>query len=102
MNSEATFQTLQLLKGVFTQGTASSAQGVGVQLEGFAGKTGTTNDFKDAWFVGFSSEVLVLVWVGYDEAEKVGLTGAAAALPIWVDFMKEAQPFYQEKDFIRP
>ena len=102
LNSEATFQTLQLLKGVFSQGTASSAQGAGVQLEGFAGKTGTTNDFKDAWFVGFSSEVLVLVWVGYDEAEKVGLTGAAAALPIWVDFMKEAQPFYQEKDFIRP
>jgi len=102
LNPDATYKTVELLKGVFVQGTASSAQGTGVRLEGFAGKTGTTNDFKDAWFVGFSPEILVMVWVGYDEAEKVGLTGAAAALPIWVDFIKEAQPFYQEKDFIRP
>ncbi|MFM8269079.1 MAG: hypothetical protein ACKN9V_02730, partial [Pseudomonadota bacterium] len=99
---EATFKTVELLKGVFSEGTARSAQGSGLDLEGFAGKTGTTNDFKDAWFVGFSSEILALIWVGYDDTEKVGLTGAAAALPLWVDFMKEARPFYQKKDFSRP
>lgn len=102
LNPEATFKTVELLKGVFTHGTAKTAQGNGLDLEGFAGKTGTTNDFKDAWFVGFSSEILALVWVGYDDTEKVGLTGAAAALPLWVEFMKDARPFYQKKDFSRP
>jgi len=102
LNPEATYKTIELLKGVFSQGTARGAQGNGLDLEGFAGKTGTTNDFKDAWFVGFSSEILALVWVGYDDTEKVGLTGAAAALPLWVDFMKDAKPFYQKKDFSRP
>jgi len=102
LNPEATYKTVELLKGVFSQGTAQSAQGYGLDLEGFAGKTGTTNDFKDAWFVGFSSEILALIWVGYDDTEKVGLTGAAAALPLWVDFMKDARPFYQKKDFSRP
>ncbi|NBW98048.1 hypothetical protein EBR03_00605, partial [bacterium] len=102
LNPEATFQTVQLLKGVFTDGTARLAQGSGVPTEVFAGKTGTTNDFKDAWFVGFNSEMLALTWVGYDETENVGLTGAAAALPLWIEFMKEAQPFRQNKDFARP
>lgn len=102
LNPEATYKTVELLKGVFSQGTARGAQSYGLDLEGFAGKTGTTNDFKDAWFVGFSSEMLALVWVGYDDTEKVGLTGAAAALPLWADFMKDARPFYQKKDFSRP
>jgi penicillin-binding protein 1B len=102
LNPEATYQTVELLTGVFTNGTAKAAQGMGLNLNGFAGKTGTTNDFKDAWFIGFSSEMLALVWVGYDESEKVGLTGAAAALPLWVDFMKESQPFRQDKEFVRP
>ncbi|MFM8315943.1 MAG: penicillin-binding transpeptidase domain-containing protein, partial [Deltaproteobacteria bacterium] len=102
LSPEATFQTVQLLKGVFTEGTARLAQGSGVPTEVFAGKTGTTNDFKDAWFVGFNSEMLALTWVGYDETENVGLTGAAAALPLWIEFMKEAQPFRQNKDFARP
>ena len=46
--------------------------------------------------------MLALTWVGYDETENVGLTGAAAALPLWIEFMKEAQPFRQNKDFLRP
>jgi membrane carboxypeptidase/penicillin-binding protein len=102
LNPEATFQTVDLLRGVFTQGTAKTAQDSGLNLENFAGKTGTTNDFKDAWFVGFSPEMLALVWVGYDEADKVGLTGAAAALPLWVEFMKESKPFRQDRPFTRP
>ena len=98
----ATYQTVELMKGVFTEGTARAAQGNGIKLEVFAGKTGTTNDYKDAWFVGFSPELLTLVWVGYDEEEKVGLTGAAAALPLWVDFMRASAPFRQDTDFVKP
>lgn len=95
----AVYETVSMLKGVFTNGTAVGAQGRGVSLEYFAGKTGTTNDYKDAWFVGFSPEILTLVWVGYDEEEKVGLTGAAAALPLWTEFTREAEPFMQDHDF---
>jgi|688.fasta_scaffold137275_2 penicillin-binding protein 1B len=98
----ATYQTVELMKGVFTEGTARAAQGNGIKLDVFAGKTGTTNDYKDAWFVGFSPELLTLVWVGYDEEEKVGLTGAAAALPLWVDFMRASAPFRQDTDFVKP
>jgi penicillin-binding protein 1A len=54
------------------------------------GKTGTTNDYRDAWFVGFNSAVVVGVWVGFDQPERirVGGTGAQVALPIWADFMR--------------
>ena len=56
------------------------------------GKTGTTSDFTDAWFLGFSPSVTCGVWVGYDSRESLGKreTGAAAALPIWIDFMRAA------------
>jgi penicillin-binding protein 1A len=57
-----------------------------------AGKTGTTNDFTDAWFVGFSPATTCGVWVGFDEKKTLGAkeTGARTALPIWMDFMKVA------------
>lgn len=96
------FLTIQLLKGVFTRGTARSALASGIPLANFAGKTGTTNDSKDAWFVGFSPNLLVLVWVGYDEEEKVGLSGSVAALPLWVEFVKRARPFLTSEDFPIP
>jgi membrane carboxypeptidase/penicillin-binding protein len=67
-----------------------------------AGKTGTTNDYNDAWFVGYTPDLLTLVWVGFDQGEKLNLTGASAALPIWVDFMKEAVEAYPDSDFIPP
>ena len=56
------------------------------------GKTGTTNDFTDAWFVGFSPSITCGVWIGYDEKKSLGAkeTGARAALPIWMEFMKVA------------
>jgi len=97
-----TFMTVQLMKGVFQRGTARSTLSSGLPLDNFAGKTGTTNDAKDAWFVGFSPSLLVLIWVGYDEAEKAGLTGAVAALPLWVEFMKRATPFLSTEDFVPP
>jgi penicillin-binding protein 1A len=57
-----------------------------------AGKTGTTNDFTDAWFVGFSPNLTCGVWVGFDEKKTLGNkeTGARAALPIWMEFMSAA------------
>ena len=55
-----------------------------------AGKTGTTNDLRDAWFVGFTPELLTVVWVGFDDNQPLGLSGGQAALPIWTEFMKTA------------
>ena len=55
-----------------------------------AGKTGTTNDYGDAWFVGYTPNLVVAVWVGFDHRESLHLSGGQAALPIWTDFMKRA------------
>jgi membrane carboxypeptidase/penicillin-binding protein len=97
-----TFQVVNMLKGVLTRGTARYAALSGIEVANVAGKTGTTNDYKDAWFVAFSPSLLVLVWVGYDEEEKVGLTGASAALPLWIEFMRAARPFVNHEDFKVP
>ena len=66
-----------------------------------AGKTGTTNEFRDAWFAGFSPNLLCLVWVGYDKGTLLGKreSGAIAALPIWMEFMSKALPLYPNDDF---
>ncbi|MCB0404962.1 MAG: PBP1A family penicillin-binding protein [Bdellovibrionales bacterium] len=92
LDGRATYETVKILQGVFTDGTAISALRSGLDLSNFAGKTGTTNDYKDAWFVGFSPDILVLVWVGYDVDTNMGYPGSVAALPIWVQFMKAAAP----------
>ena len=74
--------------------TVENGTGVGVRRRGFlrpaAGKTGTTNDYGDAWFAGYTPELLTVVWVGFDQREPHGLSGAAAALPIWTAFMQRA------------
>ena len=90
-----------LLKGVVTSGTGSAVRSSGLP-DVVAGKTGTTNDGRDAWFVGYTSRLLVLVWVGFDGGEPHGLSGARAALPIWVDFMKQAIDAYPQSDFEVP
>ncbi len=56
----------------------------------FAGKTGTTNDRRDAWFVAYTPEIVVVVWVGFDDGAQVGLTGAQAAIPIAARFIRGA------------
>ncbi len=78
-----------MLEGVVQHGTAVAATRLKIPL---AGKTGTTNDFTDAWFIGFSPSLTAGVWVGYDEKRSLGAkeTGARAALPIWMDFMSTA------------
>ncbi len=85
------FQMVAMLEDVMDRGTGSSARGLGVRFA-VGGKTGTTDDFKDAWFVGFSSSVVAGVWVGFDQPHTIGRDayGSRYALPIWSDFMRQA------------
>jgi len=79
----------RLLRGVVDRGTGETVRELGVQGP-VAGKTGTTNDGRDAWFVGYTPRLVALVWVGFDEHDFVRLSGGQAALPIWADFMRAA------------
>jgi len=90
-----------LLQQVVQHGTAYAAASLKHPL---AGKTGTTNDFTDAWFVGFSPSVTCGIWVGFDEKKTLGNkeTGARAALPIWMDFMRVAIEGHDEEHFTPP
>ena len=80
---------MQFLQAVVQHGTAASASALKHPL---GGKTGTTNDYTDAWFIGFSPSVTCGTWIGYDDRQSLGEkeTGARAALPMWMDFMKVA------------
>ena len=89
------------LQGVIRSGTAASAQALGISVE-MAGKTGTTNEGRDAWFIGYSSRLLAVVWVGFDDGRPLALTGAQAALPIWADFMRQAREAYPAPPFEVP
>jgi penicillin-binding protein 1B len=86
---ETTFLVTNMLRSVINEGTGSAARSAGFTLDA-AGKTGTTNDLRDAWFVGFTPELLTAIWVGFDDNQPVGLSGAQAALPIWRMFMTRA------------
>ena len=86
---DTTFLVTNMMRSVLNEGTAAGARAQGFSLDA-AGKTGTTNDLRDAWFVGFTPELLTVVWVGFDDNQPVGLSGARAALPIWTQFMKGA------------
>jgi penicillin-binding protein 1B len=101
MSAAEAYLMTSLLTGVVTTGTASSARSLGVTGE-VAGKTGTTNDARDAWFVGYSPSLLALVWVGFDDNDPIGLSGAQAALPIWADFMKQVATAYGTSAFVAP
>src|SRR3954462_5014048 len=86
---DTTFLVTNMMRSVLNEGTAASARSMGFTLDA-AGKTGTTNDLRDAWFAGFTPELLTVDWVGFDDNMPVGLSGARAALPIWTQFMKSA------------
>jgi penicillin-binding protein 1A len=82
------FQMISMLTDVVDLGTGAAVRSLGVRFP-VAGKTGTTNEFKDAWFVGFSTSMVTGVWVGFDQPAAIGSDGYGAryALPIWSDFM---------------
>ncbi|MEP6783209.1 MAG: PBP1A family penicillin-binding protein [Acidobacteriota bacterium] len=100
---EVAYQMVSMLSDAVDRGTGSAIRQLGIRFR-VAGKTGTTNDFKDAWFVGFSSSVVVGVWVGYDQPRTIAADGFGAryALPIWADFMKRAAPTRVPQEFERP
>ncbi len=90
-----------LMEGVLDRGTGRSARTSGLRVPA-AGKTGTTNEGRDAWFVGYTPDLLAVVWVGFDRRSLLGLSGAQAALPIWTDFMKAATAGHQPTPFLVP
>jgi penicillin-binding protein 1B len=86
---DTTFLVTNMLRSVINEGTGAAARAMGFTPDA-AGKSGTTNDQRDAWFVGFTPELLTVVWVGFDDNTPIGLTGSQVALPIWTEFMKVA------------
>lgn len=88
LKPETAEQVLGILQNVVQSGTAAAAKSMGRPL---GGKTGTTDDFTDAWFIGFTPSLTAAVWVGYDEKKTLGdkQSGAVVALPIWMECMKE-------------
>ncbi|MFT5115274.1 MAG: penicillin-binding protein 1B [Parasphingorhabdus sp.] len=76
------------LKGVVKRGTASSSLGDWTEKLGLAGKTGTTNNYRDSWFAGYSGNFLTVVWIGRDDNQPMGLSGASGALQIWQQIMR--------------
>ena len=99
VKATAAYQTTDMLKGVLIRGTAGGA-GVGRPA---AGKTGTTDDWKDAWFVGYTPNLSCAVWVGDDRSRSMGvMTGSMAPLNIWQAFMSKAVTRIPYADFARP
>jgi len=90
-----------VLKDVFEYGTAARARSLGFAHE-YAGKTGTTSNYRDAWFIGYSPSILSLVWVGFDDGHSTRLAGGDACLPIWTRHMNRMDGMIQEVDWKRP
>jgi 1A family penicillin-binding protein len=103
ISPQSAFQMVSMLQDVINRGTASAARSAGIRFPS-GGKTGTTNDFKDAWFVGFSSSIVAGVWVGYDQPRTIGREayGSRYALPIWVDFMRRTAQRRPPTEFEQP
>ncbi|HUF25227.1 MAG TPA: PBP1A family penicillin-binding protein [Vicinamibacterales bacterium] len=87
LRADTAYVMTSLLRGVVQSGTAASAASLNWPL---GGKTGTTNDYTDAWFIGFDPDITVGVWIGLDQKKPIGpgMTGTSAALPIWIEIMK--------------
>ncbi len=101
ISTEKAFVMNSLLRGVVERGTGRSLRGRGIDWP-VAGKTGTTNDYRDAWFIGYTPDILALVWVGFDNGDSIGFTGARAALPIWAELMRSVPHYVSGNDFRVP
>ena len=103
LSEQVAFQMVTMLQDVVDRGTGASARRLGVRGP-VGGKTGSTNDYRDAWFVGFSSSVVAGVWVGFDQPEQIqnGGSGARVALPIWADFMRRVSRSLPAEPFVPP
>ncbi len=89
ISPDSAYLVTHIMEGVLDRGTATRARAAGFTRPA-AGKTGTTDDYRDAWFVGFTPNLLAVVWVGFDHRTDLNLAGGEAALPIWTEFMKQA------------
>ena len=98
---DTTFLVTNMLRSVLNEGTGAGARAAGFTLDA-AGKSGTTNDLRDAWFVGFTPEMLTVVWIGLDDNQALGLSGSQAALPIWTQFMTRALAGHSSQPFDIP
>ncbi len=95
------FLVTSMMRSVVSEGTGAGARAAGFALDA-AGKSGTTNDLRDAWFVGFTPELLAVVWVGFDDNTPLGLSGTQAAVPIWASFMMKALAGHPNVPFEAP
>jgi penicillin-binding protein 1B len=99
--ADTTYLVTNMMRSVINEGTGAGARAAGFAFDA-AGKSGTTNDLRDAWFVGFTPELLAVVWVGLDNNQPLGLSGTQAALPIWTQFMSRALTGHRERRFEEP
>ena len=102
MDEVTAYQMVRLMRDVVASGTATKATVLGVPLQG---KTGTTNDYRDAWFMGYNAQIVTGVWVGFDDFGRSlgrGQYGGDCALPIWIDYMRVALEKYPETNIQRP
>lgn len=91
VSPQAAYLVTSLLQGVVERGTAAKVRAMGLKTA-LAGKTGTTDEYRDAWFVGYTPDLVIGVWVGFDDGSALGLSGSAAALPIWIELAKQIIP----------
>jgi penicillin-binding protein 1A len=103
LSPETALTMTSMLGSVLENGTAASAHALGLNVPA-AGKTGTTDEYSDAWFVGYIPNLVTGVWVGFDRKQKIGpgMTGAAAALPVWVDIISAATKGKAPQEFPMP
>jgi penicillin-binding protein 1A len=107
LNESINFQLVDMMAGVIDDGTGNGVRRMGFALPA-AGKTGTTNDYNDAWFTGFTPNLSTSVWVGFDRGQGMrdkngaGITGGRGAAPIWAQFMKKATEGEPPRTFVAP
>ncbi|MDR1560818.1 MAG: hypothetical protein LBS23_00480, partial [Holosporaceae bacterium] len=102
LSEQSVYQLTSLLEGVMQRGSGASANFLNIPI---AGKTGTSNDSKDTWFIGYTPDIAVGIFVGFDDYSKSlgeNANGANTALPIFIDFMKEVKKYFTPKPFRVP
>jgi penicillin-binding protein 1A len=107
LDAAVAYQVVDMMRGVVDDGTGAEVRRQGFNLPA-AGKTGTTDDYRDAWFTGFTPNLSVAVWVGFDrgtgmrDKDNIGITGGRGAAPIWADFMARATAGEPPREFSIP
>jgi penicillin-binding protein 1B len=95
------FLIVHVMEGVVDRGTAASSRALGFRKRA-AGKTGTTNEKRDAWFIGFTPYTLALTWIGFDDNAPVGVSGSEGAVPIWSRYMRDITASQRDAEFAPP